>query len=338
MPDLIVSSDIDTLLSSANTSSARTNLQLGSTDTVEFGALETSQLNFPNLSTSELNAVTDATEGDTYFDSDRGQFVRFTGAASHEVITVRGKYMTDLVAPVATLTLSTSGFLEAGLVEPEANPFSPVTSVNIKVGGSNIDGSGYSNTSSYFYHDGSSPIVGNTAGWYKVGTLTPSDAVSVPSNSLIVFNSSGKTPFTSNLEIVSDNTPNELVSEDLLAGATYSITIALAASDMLNGNLVFASDYTGLFTDARAVFTADDTKSGVRLGTFSGDLPPSIDFEMSEGGPYGFDSPAIGYYTFTFNITPSSAGTWSFSVKQGGSNILPIYISKADVIVTLLTD
>jgi len=39
MPDLIVSSDIDTLLSSASSSAARTNLGLGAADTVEFGSM-----------------------------------------------------------------------------------------------------------------------------------------------------------------------------------------------------------------------------------------------------------------------------------------------------------
>jgi len=335
MPDLIVSSDIDTLLSSATNNAARTNLELGSTDTVEFGALETSQLNFPNLSTAELNAVTDAIEGDTYFDSDRGQFVRFTGAASYEVITSRIKHTTDSVSPVSTVTLANSGFVDSGLLNAEANPFTPLSSVLIQTGASAIDGSNATSNIAYLYHDGSQ----GAAGWYSLGTLAPSDNVVIPANSLIVFTKNGvKSQMMSNFEIVSDNTYTELFAENLLSGSSYVITVGVSAADMLNGNLSFKSDYSGLFGNARALFTADDLQSGQRLGTFTGDLGVSTEFDCANNGPFAFDSPNLGYYHFTFKITPSSAGTLSFSVKQKSSNTLPLYINKTEISIALETD
>ena len=81
MPDLIVSSDIDTLLSSASTTSARTNLGLGSTDTVEFGGFIQ-----PAGTTAELDAITNATIGQVVIDTDRNRSVRFTGAATYDVV------------------------------------------------------------------------------------------------------------------------------------------------------------------------------------------------------------------------------------------------------------
>jgi hypothetical protein len=49
--------------------------------------LEIGRLNFPDLTSSELDSVTDAETGDTYFDTDRNQLVRFTGPSSYVPIT-----------------------------------------------------------------------------------------------------------------------------------------------------------------------------------------------------------------------------------------------------------
>jgi len=78
MPDLIVSSDIDTLLSSASTTAARTNLGLGAADTVEFGAFIP-----PSGTTAEIDAVTTAEIGQVMVDTDRNRQVRFTGASAY---------------------------------------------------------------------------------------------------------------------------------------------------------------------------------------------------------------------------------------------------------------
>jgi len=108
-------------------------------------------------------------------------------------------------------------------------------------------------------------------------------------------------------------------------------------SDMLNGNVNLKSSFTGLYSEARALFSVDDVQSGSRLATFSGDLPTSIALGMDTTGPFAFDSPTIGYYSFTFNITPSSDGTWSFSASQLSADALPLYVGRADLKVNKLT-
>lgn len=312
----------------------RSSMGLGSSDIVEFGEVSTSQLNFPNLTTSEIDAVVDATEGDTYFDSDRGQFVRFTGPSSYDVVTVRSKFTASSVVTSSTITLSNSGFLEAGLVAIQANPFVVGSFLTIKAGSTNIDGSGSSSANSYFYHDGS--MLGS-AGWYQNGTVAASDNVSVPAGSLIQFYNNGTSSLQTNLEIVSSTSPTELVSKDLKAGSSYSISLNVLIADMLNGNVNLKSSYTGLYSEARALFSVDDLQSGLRLATFSGDLPTLVDLGMDAAGVFSFDSPAIGYYTFTFNITPSSDGTWSFSASQLSSNALPLYVGRVDLKLNKLT-
>lgn len=70
MPDLIVSTDIDTLLSSASATAARTNLGLGATDTVEFGGLVP-----PTGTTAEIAAIfasSLATPYAVYYDREAG--------------------------------------------------------------------------------------------------------------------------------------------------------------------------------------------------------------------------------------------------------------------------
>ena len=331
MADLTVSTDIDTLLQSASNAAARTNLELGATDTVEFGGFVP-----PSGTAAEIDSVADATIGQVMINSDSGQLVRFTGAATYEVITSPSAYTKDSTTPSSTVTLSTSGFLEAGLVDQEANPFIPVTTVIIKAGGSDIDGQNSTNSSSYFYHDGSSPIVGNVAGWYKAGTLTPSGGVSVPADSLMVFTKTNS-PLRSRVDIVSDVTENLLVTEPLEAGVQYSIQISVAVSDMLGGNVRFDSAYTGLFSESYATFSIDDLISGVRLGTFEGGLPVATEFLMTENGPYGSNSPSIGYYLFNFKVTPSSSGSFTFSVGQHVSSTRPLYVNKTETTISALT-
>jgi len=309
----------------------RTSFGLGAADTVEFGGFVP-----PSGTTAEIDAVADAVVGQVMINSDSGQFVRFTGAATYEVITSPSAYTKDSTTPSSTVTLSTSGFLEAGLVDQEANPFIPVTTVIIKAGGSDIDGQNSTNSSSYFYHDGSSPIVGNVAGWYKAGTLTPSGGVSVPADSLMVFNKTNS-PLRSRVDIVSDVTENLLVTEPLEAGVQYSIQISVAVSDMLGGNVRFDSAYTGLFSESYATFSIDDLISGVRLGTFEGGLPVATEFLMTENGPYGSNSPSIGYYLFNFKVTPSSSGSFTFSVGQHVSSTRPLYVNKTETTISALT-
>jgi hypothetical protein len=68
MPDLIVSSDIDTLLSSANTASARTNLELGETTIISTGSTTTRLLTdrfADTVNVKDFGAVGDGVTDDT---------------------------------------------------------------------------------------------------------------------------------------------------------------------------------------------------------------------------------------------------------------------------------
>ena len=139
--DLLAANNLSELTATASV--ARTNLELGAADTVEFGGFVP-----PSGTTAEIDTVADAVVGQVMINSDSGQLVRFTGAATYEVITSPSAYTKDSTTPSSTVTLLTSGFLEAGLVNQEANPFIPVTTVSIKTGGSDIDGENSTNSSS----------------------------------------------------------------------------------------------------------------------------------------------------------------------------------------------
>jgi len=81
MADITVSNDVDTLLQSSDKAAIRVNAGLGSSDTVEFGGVV-----LPAGTTAEINAVSDATVGQLMVDTDKGSLVRFTGAATYDVL------------------------------------------------------------------------------------------------------------------------------------------------------------------------------------------------------------------------------------------------------------
>ena len=85
------------------------------------------------------------------------------------------------------------------------------------------------------------------------------------------------------------------------------------------------------------MLTADDLDTGARLGTFEGELLASNLISLSDTGPYGFDSPNIGYYTLTSTVTPSTSGTFTFDIKQASSSARPLYVGKAEITVAALT-
>ena len=81
MADLPVSTDIDAFMGSADKAAARTSLELGSTDTVEFGAFIP-----PAGTTAEIDAVTTATVGQVMLDTDKNRNVVFITASTYEEI------------------------------------------------------------------------------------------------------------------------------------------------------------------------------------------------------------------------------------------------------------
>ena len=123
MPDLIVSSDIDTLLSSATSSLARTNLGLGSTDTVEFGAFIP-----PSGTTAEIDAVTTATVGQVMIDTESDQMVRFTAAATYDVIgtlnSTAAIHVTAVSSPATNGLALEAAYARAKTLTPNGLPLS----------------------------------------------------------------------------------------------------------------------------------------------------------------------------------------------------------------------
>jgi hypothetical protein len=77
--DLLAANNLSELTATASV--ARTNLELGAADTVEFGGFVP-----PSGTTAEIDAVTTATIGQVMIDTDRNRSVRFTGAATYDVI------------------------------------------------------------------------------------------------------------------------------------------------------------------------------------------------------------------------------------------------------------
>ena len=77
--DLLAANNLSELTATASV--ARTNLELGAADTVEFGAFIP-----PAGTTAEIDAITTATVGQVVIDTDRNRSVRFTGAATYDVV------------------------------------------------------------------------------------------------------------------------------------------------------------------------------------------------------------------------------------------------------------
>ena len=327
--DLLAANNLSELTATASV--ARTNLELGAADTVEFGGFIP-----PSGTTAEIDLVADAVVGQVMINSDSGQLVRFTGAASYEVITSAKSHKLDSVAASGTVTLLNSGFIESGLITPSPNVNAPINTVTVFTNGTSLDGTN-GTALTYLYHDGAQGPVG----WYDTASFTPSDNVVIPSDSLLFFTSATggtKTPMRTHFEVVSEaTTPTVILSKTLQAGVTYEIGVKLGVGDMLNGNIAINVSYSGLFADSYAVLTADDLDTGARLGTFEGELLASNDISLSAAGAYGFDSPNIGYYTLTSTVTPSTSGTFTFDIKQKSSSARPLYVGKAEITVAALT-
>jgi len=310
----------------------RTSFGLGAADTVEFGGFVP-----PSGTTAEIDAVADAVVGQVMINSDSGQLVRFTGAATYEILTAAKSHKLDSVAASGTVTLLNSGFIESGLIRPSPNVNAPLDTLTIFTGGTSIDGQNFSSFRSYFYSDGTQA----PAAWYDISLTANFDNEVIPSDSLLNFttNSTGdKIPMRTHFEVVSEaTTPTVISSEDLQAGVTYEISVKVAVGDMLNGNVSMTANYSGLFANAYSVFTVDDLDNGSRLGTFEGELLEYNLFNLSTGTAYGFDSPSIGYYTLTSTMTPSTSGTFTFDIKQISSSARPLYVGKAEITVSALT-
>lgn len=327
------STAIDGFLSASNESGARNAIGLGTTDSVEFAELATSQFNFPDLTTSELNAVTNAVEGDTYFDTDRGQFVRFNSSSNYDVITSNSASKQDSVTAEPAITLQASKFFESGLIAASSNVFNPAESIFITTS----DAFGNASGETFFYNDGTGGVV-TTVGWLSTnnpfgGVVTT--PVVVPNKVYLLKKASGRAPFVFN-KIITSNSPIEIFNNPLNGGSEYKIEMTIPAADLLNGNLNIDLNYTGLYNDSRIKIEAEDLQQKNKFISLSSKLIENDTLTFSSSTKLGVDSPSLGMYTLTMILKPSSSGTFSTSVKQVSSNATGIFLGKVETTITKL--
>lgn len=293
---------------------------------------EVTSLNFPNLTTAELNSTDTAAAGDTYFDSDRGQFVRFTGPSSYDVITSRTEATEDLLPESAAITLQASKFFESGLVS-STDPLAATPSITI------FDGDDFQSAApavTYLYSDGA---YGTPVDW--LDTNSPfGGAVTAPvvvSGKQYRLNLIEQTTFSFNTLVFSDISPSELVSVQLKAGTKYMIDVVAPVGDLATGNLRFDATYTGLYSSAVVQITCEDIRNRTiearaRYKTSEADF-----YSFTDNSKMGRPSPQLGLYTYKFSLEPSSSGVFSLSCQQITANAFPLLIDKTQIVVTALT-
>lgn len=338
MSDITVSNAVDNLLRSTSDDNMRSSLGLGTSDAVAFGALGLSQLNFPDLTTSELNAVTDADAGDTYFDSDRGQFVRFNSPSTYDVITTRSKVQDDISAATAAVSLTEARFHESGLVRVSTDVFNPVDKITIFTDEQFSSSAGVD----YAYHDGSSGFL--SEGWFDVsnafgGNVTGDVVISgAPYRLTVGAAPTGvSTAFSFNQAVFSDITDKQFVSEELQGGSSYKIEVTAPIGDLAEGNLRFDVGYTGVYTDATIQIICDDIKQKQRTTQLKYKLSEVDVISFKSTTKIATDSPQLAIYTFTMLIKPSSDGIFTMSARQLVSSPDPLLIDKVQSTVSTLS-
>ena len=333
------SSTVVNLLDASNGSDARTSIGLGASDIVEFGGLEVTQFNFPNLTTSELNAVADAIEGDTYFDSDRGQFVRFTGPSSYDVVSTRATTQDDSLTQTSPLSLPASRFHESGLVGVSTDPFTPTDSLTIFTDEEFSSSAGLT----YLYHDGSSGFA--PAGWLDAsnvfgGAVTGNVLASGKQYRVELANAGSpiSTAFSFNQVVASDVTDKQMTSLELQGGSSYKIEVVAPISDLAEGNLRFDVGYTGVYTSATVQLICDDLLQKQRVLQLKYKLSENDLFAFRTNSKLAVNSPRIGIYTFIMLITPSSDGVFTMSARQDVASADPLLIDKVQTSVSTLSN
>lgn len=335
MPDLTVSTAVDNLMASADQAGIRTSVGLGATDTVEFGGLETTQFNFPNLTTSELNAVADAIEGDTYFDSDRNQFVRFTGASSYDVITSRS-YQPILETTQGTaLTLPDSRLFESGVFAGSPDVFSPSDLLLVYPSKNPSSGT----PTSYLYHTGEQGPVG----WYDAndvngGVIT--STVFTPDTLMQLQLSGSTTPFVFNNYAINTITPINLASADLKAASTYSFDFKVSFIDLQGSNVAVTADYDGLLDSGGFLsFSNTDTQSkAVLFDTIINSPDVTTKLTLNTGAFAGVNGSTLGIWEIGGTLTPTTDGTLTIKLGQNTADVDPLFYSSPSMNITLLSD
>ena len=332
--DLLAANNLSELTATASV--ARTNLELGATNTVEFGALETSQFNFPNLTTAELNAVTDAVAGDAYFDSDRGQFVRFTGAASYDVVTSRVVDASASLSADPALTLDGSRLNESGLLIGSTNPSSLQGQLSVWSSKNPQDAPAVN----YVKFTSGVPV-----GWYDINN-TGAGIVTAPvftPGTLLQINTDpteNDVAFVFNKYITSDVTPVTMGSRPLKAGTTYSFEFSLDYLDLLGSNFQLGINFSGIYEDSGFYqITLSDTRNRTGLSDFKITSPDEdFEFKVSSGSFAGVAGPNFGSWLIKGQITPTSDGDITINGGQVTSSVDHLFYSFPSFLVTSLSD
>lgn len=301
---------------------------------VQIGDIEITSLNFPNITTSELDAVGDAEAGNTYINTNTKQFVRFTGPSSYEVLTVNGAVNLDITAQEPAMTLAASRLYESGVVSGSADVFNP-TSTLVIYPSKDITSipTGY-----YIYHTGEQ----GPAGWYdfnNVGGGVVTSAVVTPNTVLAVNENSGaRYPFMFHSKI-SSVTPVTLVSVPLNANVTYSLKSVLPFLDLKTANLRVELEYSGLFEYGSINSRTVDTKLKELVSDFTlTDPSESTIYQMESGAYDGASSPNFGVFSMDGFIRTSSAGNLSLSIRQIITDVDFIFCGKANIVITALSN
>jgi len=313
----------------------RASFGLGAADTVEFGALGISQLNFPDLTTSELNAVTDATQGDTYFDSARGQFVRFTGTASYDVITSRSYEPTLKTTKGAAMTLPATRLFESGVLAASPDVFAP-TDLLLIYSGKNPSAT---LPTYYLYHDGSQ----GPAGWYDANDVNSghiTSAVFTPDTLMQLQLGGVNTPFIFDDYAINTSTSINLASASLKTGATYSFDFSVGFVDLLGSNAKITVDYDALLDSSGFLSLSNkDTRSKTTLlDAYISSPEETTELVLSTASFAGVAGSTLGMWKISGTLTPSSSGTLTINLGQGAASVNPLFFSAPSMKITMLVD
>lgn len=205
MSILKVSTDVDNFMQSADNAGMRTALELGASDTVEFGAFIP-----PAGTTAEIDAVTGATVGQVMVDTDKKTQVRFTSASTYENIGASPVPDVYLVNPVtgddvggggATPFRTIGGAIDQAIVDAPLQAIiqcqTGVYSVNDATYPQAYVASTASLANFYITFDegavvtGSGTLIDNTAGNLSLLSIGGNMGIATTSGSVTLYNGAG---------------------------------------------------------------------------------------------------------------------------------------------------
>ena len=322
-------SPVGTPPSAGEQAQIRAAIGLGSSDTVEFGAFVP-----PSGTTAEIDAVSDAVEGQLVFDTDNKQMVRFTGSATYERISTRTLIYPDLTSEAAALTLAGSRLFESGLFAASPDVLSPQDVLVIY----NSKDPGTAAGSTYFYHSGEQVA----AGWYLNGAFSSTITTDIftPDTLLRITDAtdSSKTPLTFH-NYISSSSFVDLASLPLKADINYSLSFALNFLDLLGGNFKIKLNYSGDLGDGSSYqITSNDLKSKTQILNYQIVNPDNLTtIALTSSSFFGVDNANFGSMGIEALLSPTTSGTLTISIAQVVTDSDMLYYDKASIKLTALS-